>query len=88
MKNKTQKDKIIGALLRNGYVSRNQALKHHISRLSAIIINLNNEGWSFRTEFVDSSGGKDYVYWVEKSPIKKIIYKVNGQEIVKYETTN
>jgi hypothetical protein len=87
MKNKSQKDRIIKKLCCDGEVSRNSALRNYISRLSAIIQSLEEDGWVFETE---RRGGNykteaDYVYKVIKSPLKKTVYKVDGREIIKYK---
>ena len=79
---KSQKDRVVGQLLANGYITRNQCLRNYISRLSAIIQVLEEEGWQFSTK--DDKG--DYVYMVTKCPLRKIVYKLsNGETIEKYE---
>ena len=42
----------------NGYISRNWCLRNYISRLSALIYDLKQEGYEFEEERV----GGDYVY--------------------------
>lgn len=91
MKHKsTQEQRIINKLLKDGYVTRNEALKNYISRLSAIILDLQKEGWEFSTEFIKSgNNGKDYIYRVVKAPFKRIKYTTpDGKEIIKYEKSN
>ncbi len=79
---KSQKNRVVGQLLANGYITRNQCLRNYISRLSAIIQVLEEEGWQFSTK--DDKG--DYVYTVIKCPLRKIVYKLsNGETIEKYE---
>lgn len=60
MTNKTQKERIIFKLKRDGYITRNECLQRYISRLGAIICTLKKEGWKFKTEEV----GGDYKYTV------------------------
>lgn len=84
MKNLTQQKKIIKSLLENGYVSRNSALRgdygEYITRLSAIMLDLKDEGWNFTTEYVKKNGGKDYVYkLVGEQPLKLEKYYVGGE---------
>lgn len=73
MKNKSQKDRIIGQLVRYGFISRNACLKNYISRLSAIILDLKKEGWGFEAH--DEMG--DYVYSVTKMPFKYAMRREN-----------
>ena len=56
-------------LEKDGYVTRNEALRRYISRLGAIIHHLKQKGWRFKTEWIetrrpDGSVGKDYKYIV------------------------
>ena len=88
--NKSQKQFVIKQLLDKGKISRNFALKNYISRLGALIFDLKEEGWHFVTYTIDSpkpdgSKGKNFVYEVIKSPLRKVVYKVNGKEIIRYE---
>lgn len=63
MKNKTtQLSFIKDCLLSNGEISRNQCLKHYISRLGSRIFDLRKIGWKFITE----RRGNDYVYKIQK----------------------
>lgn len=64
MKKPTQKERVVGQLQKNGYITRNQCLRVYITRLSAIILDLRNEGWDFKAE--DDKG--DYKYTVTKKP--------------------
>lgn len=73
MKNKTQKERVIGQLLKVGYISRNACLKNFISRLGAIICDLTKEGWEFDAKNVDG----DYVYYIVKTPYKTASYKLS-----------
>lgn len=80
----SQKDRIIKRLLDRGEVSRNEALKNYISRLSAIIQDLEAEGWVFET-FRRGGSYKteaDYVYKTIKAPYQRITYRTaDGREI-------
>lgn len=80
---KTQKERVISQILKQGWISRNQCLGTYpcISRLGAIIATLKEEGWDFETK----DTGKDYVYTPTKCPLTKSVYKVNGKEIITYE---
>jgi hypothetical protein len=82
----TQKERIIKKLMLDGYVTRNQCLRNFISRLSAIIQDLEEEGWVFKTS---RNGGNykteaDYRYDVVSSPLQEIVYKVGDREIKTY----
>lgn len=83
---KSQKQIIVGKLRTEGFISRNWCLQHYISRLSAIIQNLEEEGWRFETS---RKGGNykteaDYVYTVVKSKYPKMeIVEVNGERIAR-----
>jgi len=85
----TQKEKVIKQLKENGEVSRNWCLQNYISRLSAIIQDLEQDGWKFETI---RRGGNykteaDYIYKVTKSKYKKVEYYVPmlQKTIIKYE---
>jgi hypothetical protein len=64
--NKSQKDRIVGVLLKTGKISRNACLRNYISRLGAIICVLKDEGWDFRPEHEEG----DYIYYTARCPIK------------------
>lgn len=58
-------------LIERGEVSRNDALKNHITRLGAIIYSLtHDEGWEIDGRWRKSLFGKDYVYYKRNRPIK------------------
>lgn len=59
----SQKQWVIRQLNEYGRVSRNDALKMHITRLGAIIHQLNEEGWQIEGEWKISRLYKDYVYY-------------------------
>lgn len=77
--NSTQIKKIQDHLLENGSVSRNWALGQFITRLGAIIHHLNDNDWVINGKYVKTERGKDYVYFLDKAPIRKIYYRVNGE---------
>ena len=82
MKKLSQKEIVINQLLKNGRISRNWCLQNYISRLSAIIQNLEEEGWQFTTGFIE----KNYVYTILKCPLKKVVFTLpDGKEIISYE---
>jgi hypothetical protein len=64
---KTQVERIIEILERDGRISRNACLSMFISRLAARIADLEDEGWKFETQKV----GGDYVYRVVERPRAK-----------------
>ena len=81
----TQKQRILEILKRDGSISRNQALGMFISRLSAIIQDLEAEGYSFVPKKKDG----DYTYTLVGSPKRKVstfIPTENGtmREVVTY----
>lgn len=70
--NKTQEQKVKYQLETTGKVSRNWAIFHQprydggITRLGAIICNLNKEGWCIEGRKTDTRWGKnDYLYEVK-----------------------
>mgnify|MGYP006921433586 CR=1 FL=1 len=73
----TQESQIIEQLNAQGLVSRNWALRNYITRLGAIICNLNKKGWVIEGKYYEYSHGKDFVYTVIKKPynMEKIINK-------------
>lgn len=62
----SQEQWVIKKLLENGKISRNEALRNYVSRLSAIILNLNKAGWVIEGKNERTLGGYgkglDYVY--------------------------
>ena len=80
MKKQSQKDIVIKHLLDTGKVSRNTCIKNHfITRLGAIICDLNQEGWIIEGRDEHTNYGTDYIYIVRKSPFKKKEYFVEGK---------
>lgn len=88
MKN-TQKNRVIQKLLRDGYITRNECLKQvpAITRLSAIIQILEEEGWVFSAKDVKTgTPGGDYMYTPTTCPLKKQVYTLpNGEVITSYK---
>ena len=81
MKKLSQKDRIERRLLKVGYITRNECLSNYISRLSAIIQDLEEEGWVFETN--NEKG--DYKYTAIKTPYKTITSTLsNGEQIVRF----
>lgn len=77
MKNKTQEQIVIRELMERGCISRNWCLRNYISRLGAIICDLNKAGWELSGQYVPNEhGGKDYVYTLVKTPLERIEYKL------------
>ena len=62
----TQLQWVVKQLKENGQVSRNEALKHYISRLGAIVCSLKKAGWNIEGRNEHTLGGHgrglDYVY--------------------------
>lgn len=73
MTNQSQKTWVIKKLKDNKFVSRNDCLSNFVSRLSAIMLELKHEGWKFKTRWVKINGGKDYQYYIDEIPMKKVI---------------
>lgn len=78
----SQKERVIRKLLHDGYITRNECLRNRITRLSAIILNLKDDGWDFKPDYVITKQGKDYSYKVIKSPYIKKLYTLPNGEII------
>jgi hypothetical protein len=65
---KTQRDKVVDQLRAFKKVSRNWCLQHYISRLGAIIEELNRHGWKIEGKYEKSHIGSDFVYRVIERP--------------------
>ena len=81
MAKQTQKQKVIAQLKAEGFVTRNWCLANYISRLSALIQDLEQDGFVFTT-YRDEG---DYGYKV-KEVATKLISKVVEREGKYYET--
>jgi len=78
----SQEQFVINQLKLNGYISRNLCLQERITRLGAIICNLKKVGWDFDAKFVNEKGGKNFIYYATKSPLKVVKYTTpEGKEI-------
>jgi hypothetical protein len=78
MKNKlSQKDKVLKLMREQGFVTRNWALQNYISRLSAIMLDLKNEGVNFEA----GDYGTDYKYTLLDKPKEIKRYFVGGVEV-------
>lgn len=77
---KTQLQWVKDRLLIDGEVSRNAALQMYNTRLGARILDLKNSGWEIEGKWVKTEHGKDYVYYLINSPLKKTTYRVKGME--------
>ncbi len=67
----TQEEFVIEQIKEFGTISRNLCLKNYITRLGAIVCDLNKKGYKLKGEFVKTEYGKDFVY-------KNLITKSNG----------
>lgn len=83
MKEKTQKQRVIDELLAKGLVRRNLALDGRITRLGALIEDLEQEGFTFEARY--SKDKSDYGYILKDCPIKKVISKIGDKEVVTYK---
>lgn len=84
MKN-SQRIRVINKLKRDNFITRNECLKVYpaITRLSAIIQTLEEQGFEFETK----DTGNDWKYTMIKSPYKKTEYinSITRETITKYE---
>ena len=85
MKTPSQEQRVVGRLLKYGYITRNQCLdtRPNITRLGAIICRLKKEGWDFDTK----EENNDYIYKVKTCPIKKQIALTTPQGTVRLLST-
>jgi len=77
MQFKRQIDWVKHILVSNGSITRNYALRNYVSRLSALILKLKEQGYEFKTEYftIQTPFGKsrDYRYILTKQPKKEQI---------------
>lgn len=81
---KNQEAWVVRTLLKNGEISRNEALRNFVSRLSGIILNLKKDGWTIESGYRKTPSGKDYVYSLPKGveqPLKLQGYYVDGVRV-------
>lgn len=83
MKKETQENWILEQLEDKGFISRNQCLEHYISRLGAIICDLQNRGYVFTAEYQKTPNGRDYVYTLLKKPEPKGLFDIPSKKLVK-----
>lgn len=63
----TQKQWVRGKLLKNGSVTRNQAIRNGITRLGARIYDLKNEGMTIEGKRLPlRDNGYDFIYYFDK----------------------
>ena len=80
MSRQTQAQFVINRLRQRGQISRNECLQNYITRLGAIICDLKEDGWTFSASYIrNDHGGRDYVYFLQNSPFKKVEYRVEGE---------
>jgi len=80
---KSQRDWAIEQLLNNGEVTRNGALQNFITRLGAIICDLNKEeGWEVVGKWRKEGNKKDFVYFLRKTPYVRKTYTFSDGTIV------
>ena len=80
---KNQRKWVENQLKTTGEVSRNGALSQFISRLGAIVCNLNKSGWEIKGEYRKTEHGKDFIYFLISAPKvrKSVIINNIAQEI-------
>lgn len=81
---KTQKQLVIDRLLAKGYVTRNEMLLERITRLGAIIQELEVEGFVFEARY-GTKNKHDYGYILKSCPFQRVTYTVGGKEITTYK---
>lgn len=74
----SQRQFVVNKLKTDGFITRNFALKNFISRLSAIILTLKEEGWNI--EGKDDNG--DYIYIITGNPFKKEYFRLPDGQII------
>lgn len=74
--NKTQKERVLEKLSRDGSISNFWAIENRILRLGAVIADLKNDGYYFRSDYIE--GTKNYCYYMLKSHLGKNLNQVNS----------
>lgn len=67
---KSQRQRVENRLKERGYITRNECLRNYISRLSAIIQDLEADGYVFATYRAED---RDYGYKVVEFPKKRVL---------------
>lgn len=89
MTNITQKQWVKEILLKDKRISRNTCLRNYISRLGAIICDLEKEGYSFNAKYIKvdtpwgKGKGKDYLYTIIESSYSKLVQEFIDKEKIK-----
>jgi hypothetical protein len=84
---KTQLQIVTKILKEKGEISRNFCLQNYITRLGAIICDINKKpNWKVEGKFVKTTSGKDYVYKVINKPYEPI-YTYDKTRNVMVETS-
>jgi len=72
-KEKSHKERVLGKLKRDRYITRNECLDNRITRLASIIDLLKKHGYTFekgKSEVV--RGRKDFIYRLETAPTRTV----------------
>ena len=86
----SQKEFVKNELKNNGFITRNKCLRNYISRLSAIIFVLRDEGFEFETKYLENPTNygtieRDFVYYCSNSDVKTTFYfkwfDLNDEEV-------
>ncbi len=69
-KKQTQRTLLEKQILKDGYISRNWAIKNYITRLSAHIFDMKDSGWELKTVWDRSpyASDKDCYYFLDRVP--------------------
>lgn len=66
-KKQSQKTFVKQEIAKHGFITRNKCLRNYISRLSAIIFDLKEEGFEFETKYVENATAygteRDFIYF-------------------------
>ena len=76
MKNDTQKKWVLDQIKEKGFITRNECLKVYISRLGAIICDLQKDGYKFTAEYQKTPYGQDYVYTLTGQSIQQALFNL------------
>jgi hypothetical protein len=84
MKKPSQRQQVLDQLKEARRVSRNWCLQNRITRLSALIHDLEAQGFIFNAHWEKTDHGKDYVYELLDTP-KRMVSQVVEREGKYYE---